>query len=130
MKILIDTDILLDVALDRTPYAENSGHILDWAENHPGSAGVAWHALANVAYLVKDDPRSFLGELLAFTIVPGTSAKAAPQAFELPVTDLEDAFQVAAAIQFGAERIVTRNIKDYRRSPILATTPSQFLKNL
>jgi heme oxygenase len=25
-------------------YAENSGHILDWAENHPGSAGVAWHA--------------------------------------------------------------------------------------
>ena len=130
MKILIDTDVLLDVALDRAPHFEDSGSILDWAESHPGSAGVAWHTLTNVAYLLKGDPRLFLGELLEFVIVPGASTEAARQALRLPVADLEDAFQTVAAMQFGAERIVTRNVKDYRRSPIPAITPKQFLKEL
>jgi predicted nucleic acid-binding protein len=130
MKILIDTDVLLDVALDRAPHAEDSGFILDWAESHPGSAGVAWHTLTNVAYLLKGDPRRFLGELLEFVFVPRTSTEAARQALRLPVADLEDAFQAVAAMQFGAERIVTRNVKDYRRSPIPAITPKEFLKEL
>jgi len=130
MKILIDTDILLDVALDRSPFADASGHVLDWAENHPGSAGVAWHTLANVAYLVKGNPRAFLRELLSFVIVPGTSTEAARQALELPVADLEDAFQAVAAQSFTADCIVTRNLKDYRRSPIPAISPDQFLRDV
>lgn len=128
MKVLIDSDILLDVALDRAPHAEASGSVLDWAESHPGSAGVAWHTLTNVAYLLKDDPRLFLNELLSFALVPQTSTEAARQALKLPVADLEDAFLVVAAMQFEAECIVTRNVKDYRRSPIPALTPEQFLK--
>ena len=130
MKILIDTDVLIDVALDRVPHAEESGWVLDWAESHPGSAGVSWHTLTNVAYLVKGDPRRFLRELLGFMIVPGTSTEAARQTLRLPVADLEDAFQVVAALQFGAKHIVTRNTKDYRRSPIPAITPSQFVEEL
>jgi predicted nucleic acid-binding protein len=130
MKILVDTDVLLDVALDRVPHAEDSGGVLDWAESHPGSAGVAWHTLTHVAYLIKGDPRLFLRELLEFVIVPGTSTEAARRALRLPVADLEDAFQTAAALEFGAEHMVTRNIKDYRRSPIPVITPAQFLKKL
>ena len=130
MKILIDTDILLDVALDRAQFADASGQILDWAENHPGSACVAWHTLANVAYLVKGNPRAFLRELLAFVIVPGTSTEAARQALELPVADLEDAFQAVTAQSFTADYIVTRNLKDHRRSPIPVASPDQFLSDL
>jgi predicted nucleic acid-binding protein len=130
MKILIDTDILLDVALDRAPFAAASGQILDWAENHPGSACVAWHTLANVAYLVKGNPRAFLRELLSFVMVPNTLTDVARQALELPIADLEDAFQAAAAQAFGADHIVTRNVKDYRRSPISAMAPEQFLSDL
>jgi predicted nucleic acid-binding protein len=130
MKILIDTDILLDVALDRVPFVEYSGQVLDWAENHPGSACVAWHTLANVAYLVKGNPRAFLKELLSFVIVPGTSTEAARQALELPVADLEDAFQAITAQTFTADYVVTRNLKDYRRSPVPAASPEQFICDL
>jgi predicted nucleic acid-binding protein len=130
MKILIDTDILLDVALNRAPFAEASGQILDWAESHPGSACVAWHTLANVAYLVKGNPRAFLRELLAFVIVPNTSTDVARQALELPIADLEDAFQAVTAQAFGADHILTRNLKHYRRSPISALAPEQFLNEL
>ncbi len=130
MKILIDTDVLLDVALDREPHTEASGATLDWAEGHPGSAAVAWHTLANLAYLLKGEARSFLEDLLGFVVVPEASTDAARQALRLPIADLEDAFQVVSAVQFGADRIVTRNISDYRRSPIPAVTPGQFVKAL
>jgi predicted nucleic acid-binding protein len=130
MKILIDTDILLDVALDRAPFADSSGQLLDWAESHPGAACVAWHTLANVAYLVKGNSRAFLRQLLSFVIIPSTSTDAARQALELPVADLEDAFQVATAQTFAADHIITRNLKDYRRSPVPAAIPEQFLNDL
>jgi hypothetical protein len=47
---------------------------------------------------------------------------------ELPMRDLEDAFQVAAAIAWGAECIVTRNLPDFKSSPIRAVSPAAFLK--
>ena len=46
------------------------------------------------------------------------------------MSDVEDAFQAAAALAWQADAIVTRNVGDYRRSPIPAMTPAQFLKRL
>jgi predicted nucleic acid-binding protein len=128
VKILIDTDILLDIALNREPYAADSGGVVDWAENHPGSAAVAWHTLANLAYLLKGEAHLFLEDLLGFVVVPETSTEAARRALRLPIADLEDAFQAVSAVQFEADHIVTRNTRDYGRSPIPAVTPTQFLQ--
>lgn len=69
----------------------------------------------------------FPAELLGFTFVAPTSTDAARHPLRLTLADLEDAFQVVAALRFGAERIITRNIHDYKRSPIQAMTPSQFI---
>lgn len=55
MKVLIDTDILLDVALGRTEFFDDSAAVLIWAESHPGQASVAWHSFSNIAYLLKSD---------------------------------------------------------------------------
>jgi predicted nucleic acid-binding protein len=46
------------------------------------------------------------------------------------MTDFEDAMQVAAAHACGAQHIVTRNIKDYTRSPIRAVSPREALSRL
>ena len=130
MRILIDTDVILDVALDRAPFAEESGLVLDWAERHPGAAGVAWHTVANVAYLLKQDARPFLSELLDFVVVAQTSTEEARQAIALPMADLEDALQAVAALRFQADHVVTRNIKEYRHAPLSAITPGEFLSLL
>jgi len=61
-------------------------------------------------------------------VVPETSTEAARRALRLPIADLEDAFQAMSAVQFGADHIVTRNTRDYGRSPIPAVTPTQFLQ--
>jgi len=123
VRILIDTDILLDVVLLRQPHFADSAAVVDWAEAHPGSAAVSWHCLANLHYLSKDGARDFIGELLDFCEVPATGSAQMHQALSLGFSDLKDAMQVAAAILFGGQLIVTRNIGDYRLSPIRAIHP-------
>ena len=129
MRILVDSDVLLDVALIREPHAERSAAVLRWAEAG-GDAAVAWHSLSNCAYLLKGRGRRFLRELVEIVEVAPVSTADARRALELPMADLEDAFLAAAALAWGADAIVTRNIADYRRSPVDALTPSAFLKQV
>ena len=48
-------------------------------------------------------------------------------ASRLPLKDLEDAMQVGAAIACAADYIATRNVRDFRNSPVPAVTPSRFI---
>lgn len=66
MKVLLDTDILLDVALRRAEFVNDSAAVLSWAEANPGSAAVAWHSIANLAYLIRPDGREFIRDLPEF----------------------------------------------------------------
>ena len=133
--ILIDTDVLLDVALDRQPHVEDSARLVDWIEGSRRRAFVAWHTLSNFYYLVRpdrggEDVRRFLEELTRFLVVAPTDTDALRYAATLPMTDFEDALQVAAAHACGVETIVTRNVTDFEGSPIPAMTPADFLASL
>src|SRR5712671_3664730 len=129
MRILLDTDVILDVALNRESFLRSSQDVLRWAEGQPGQAAVAWHTLSNVAYLTVS-PREFIRQLLEFVEVSPVSTKDARHAVRLPMGDLEDALQAAAALAFEANFIVTRNVRDYRKSPIPAISPSDFVSKL
>lgn len=130
MKALLDTDVLLDVALRREGFYEDSAAVIDWAEAHPGSVAVAWHNLSNLFFLVRPDARGFIREILEFVEVPKVGRKEMQAALGFPMADLEDAMQAAAALAFGAEFLVTRNLTDYRRSPVPALAPAEALKRL
>ena len=62
--------------------------------------------------------------------VATTGTESLHYAATLPMTDFEDEMQVAAARACGAQYIVTRNVKDYARSPIRAVTPQGALDDL
>ncbi len=119
MRILLDADALLDVALARDPFAVDSADVLRWAETG-GAAAVAWHSLTNCAYLLKGGGRPFLERLLRLVEVAPVATADARHALDLPLSDLQDAFQAAAALAWQADVIVTRNVSDYRRSPVRA----------
>ncbi len=74
--------------------------------------------------------RDFIVELTRFVAVATTDTEAIRYAAALPMTDFEDAMQVAAARACGAEHIVTRNVRDFERSPIRAITPQEALDEL
>ena len=133
--MLLDTDVLIDVALDRQPHSEPASEILDRLEHGRQNAFIAWHTVSNFYYLVApshDDigARDFIVELTGFVAVARTGAEAVRYAASLPMTDFEDAMQVAAARACDARYIVTRNVKDFARSPIPAISPREALNRL
>jgi len=133
--ILIDADVLIDVALDRKPFSNAASELLDRLQTGPKRAFVAWHTLSNFYYLVAPshggpDTRSFIAELVRFVAVAECGTDAIAYAVRLDMADFEDAMQVAAAHACGAGFVVTRNVKDFRRSPIPAITPSEALEAL
>lgn len=133
--ILLDTDVLIDVALDREPHSEPGFGLLELIEQGVETASIAWHTISNLYYIVRPNlgdvtTRQFIGELTDFVYVAETDTESIRFANRLPMADFEDAMQVAAAQACNAQFIVTRNIRDYEQSPIPAVTPQQSLEQL
>lgn len=133
--ILIDTDVLIDVALDREPFSGPASELLDRLQMGPKRAFVAWHSLSDFYYLVAparggSDARVFISELVRFVAVAECGTDAIAYAAGLGMSDFEDAMQVAVARACGARFVVTRNAKDFRHSPIPAIAPQEALEAL
>ena len=131
MRLLIDINVLLDVALQR-PGAPASAQVLGLC-GRQHEAWLAWHSIATLAYLIERqqtdiEGRDFIRSLLAWADVAPTSRADALAALDLPIADFEDALQAAAAMACGAQVIVTRNVRDFKASPVMARTPEAFLR--
>lgn len=133
MKALFDTNVVLDVTLDRPQLAASSRAALTWGFEHPGRACIAWHSVATLAYFLerhgrRSAVRALVGELTARLDIAGGSDRELLRAIELPVSDFEDAMIVALAESASATHIVTRNTTDFRRSPVKVVTPEEFIR--
>ena len=133
--ILVDTDVLVDVATQREPHAGSSMQLLDLLERRSRMAFVSWHTLSNFYYIVRPirgatQARAFLLDVTRFALVVPTDAEAFRYAASLEIPNLEDAMQIGAAWACGAQWIATRNVNDFRKSPIPARRPEQLLKEL
>lgn len=135
MRLLVDTDILIDFALNREGYALAARELIDALEARPGVGCIAWHTASNFYYLVSSPAgaktsRDFLYDLTRFLEIAPTTTKYLRIAAKLPMKDFEDAMQVAAAMAFDAELIVTRNVRDFGKSPIPAVKPREAVARL
>lgn len=135
MNVLIDTDVLIDLALGRTPHDAPAAHLLDALERRRASGFLAWHSASNFYYLVapkrgNDAARAFLLDLARFVEIAPTTTESLRQAGRLRYRDFEDAMQVAAAMACGADLIATRNHRDYAGGPIRAAAPGEVLRLL
>lgn len=131
MKILVDTDVLLDVALDRKAFVNESGAVLEWCQQTPGGALIAWHTVSNIYYILRvarsdAKGREFVADLLSFTGVASGGTESVRHALTMRITDFEDAMRVAAAMSGNADVIVTRNVVDYRHALVPTITPQEF----
>jgi predicted nucleic acid-binding protein len=131
LKILVDTDVLLDVALDRKDFVEESSAVVEWCQQTPGGALIAWHTISNIYYILRvarsdAKGREFVADLISFTAVASGGTESVRHALTMRIRDFEDAMQVAAAMSGNADLIVTRNVADYRDAIIPAITPQEF----
>ncbi|MEY2878339.1 MAG: hypothetical protein RLZZ15_719 [Verrucomicrobiota bacterium] len=132
LRPLLDTNVLIDLAVSRPGLNATSGAVVAWSLNHPGTTVVAMPSLATVNYLMGREcgaakAREFIGDLVPGIEVAQLDTAGVTRALELPLSDFEDALIAAAAENSGATHIVTRNVRDFRKSPVPAVTPEKFL---
>jgi predicted nucleic acid-binding protein len=135
VTVLLDTDVLIDVALDRESHVTASAALLEAVERGDAAGFIAWHSLSDFQYLVtphhgSSGAKEFLLDLLHFVGVAQLSTASAAYAAGLPMKDFEDALQVAAATACGADVIATRNVRDYSGSPVKAEIPADVLRRI
>jgi predicted nucleic acid-binding protein len=133
MRILVDTNVFLDVLMARSEWLTNSRHILDWCDAHPGQGWIAWHTLSNLYYIGAktvgtEAAHQQIDEILEVFEVATGDTESARLARRLRMGDFEDALQAVAAQSCTADAIITRNLKDFKNSPVKALSPAQFTK--
>lgn len=119
MKVLIDTNVILDVLLDRQPHADAS--VALWATIEAGSAHgmLAAHAVTAIHYLIRRElgatrAHRTISTMLKVFGVATVDGPVIQLALGLPLSDFEDAVTAAAAQFAGCDYIVTRDTKGFR----------------
>ena len=132
MHLFLDTNILLDIIEARPDFVENSTEVLFVAEEMEARIFIAWHGLATVYYLIRRGRTEAVAmqeidRILGWAEIAPVDSETAFRARSFDLPDFEDAMQCASAENCFADMIVTRNTKDFARSPVSAVTPIDFL---
>ncbi len=127
-RILFDTNVVLDVLLDRQPFVEASAAAWAAVETGNWKGMLAAHAVTTIHYLVQKDmgavkTRQIISALLTVFDVAAVNGVVIQEALHLPLSDFEDAVTAVAARMAGCECIATRDPKGFRGSPVRALTP-------
>jgi predicted nucleic acid-binding protein len=131
-RVLIDSDVILDVALVREPFWPASKLVLGRAETRHFSGFVSSNSVANLYYILRKaggdlKARSFLRTLLSYLKTAPVGHDNLLQALSSPFGDFEDAVQNEAATSEKCDCIVTRNVDDFQESLLEVLTPAEFV---
>lgn len=132
MKALLDTNIVLDVLLDRKPHSVDSAEVFRLIEQGAAEGMLCATTITTLDYLLtqsmsRNKARGVLSQLLTIFEVATVNRAVIEKALLSQMTDFEDAVLDHAAQNSGADVIVTRNIKDFARSVSTVMDPKQFL---
>ncbi|MCU0650211.1 MAG: PIN domain-containing protein [Gemmatimonadaceae bacterium] len=131
-RVLIDTNIVLDVALARQPWVEAGSELLDLVSRQRIDGFVAAHAVTTVHYLIERArgravARTAIADLLTIVDVVPVGRADFLRALSTETRDFEDAVHVAAALSVGAHWIATRDARDYRNAPVPCRTAAELV---
>lgn len=135
MKVLIDTNVILDVLYKREGFYEDSLKIWKLCETRKIDGYISALSIPNIVYILRRelDPEKTLEVInninLVFKIYD-LKSEIIMQAAEKKTKDYEDALQMVTVQKLKASFIVTRNIKDFIGSKIIAVKPSELLERL
>lgn len=131
-RLLVDTNVILDVLLDRRPHADTSISI--WAAVEMGRAEgfLAAHAITTIHYLIQRElgavrAKQLIALILRVFRVAAVDSAVIERALRLPIVDFEDAVTTAAALASECEYVVTRDPKGFRGSPVRVLGPEAAL---
>ncbi len=135
MKLLIDTNVILDVLCNRSEFVEDASKIFKLCEIKKIDGYISALSVPNIVYIMRKELdsakiREILEKFSLIFKITDLKAEDIKKAANLDFKDFEDALQSICAKRIKANYIVTRNIKDYSNSPITAIKPSELLERI
>jgi len=130
-KVLLDTNVVLDIALQRPNFYEHAKNIFNLIKQNKIIAFVSATTVTDIFYVLKReklDAFKYLKELLKIIDVLNVDKEIILTALYSGWIDFEDAVQSQVAIENNVDIIVTRNTKDFQKSEnIEVLTPKDFI---
>ncbi|MGH8612978.1 MAG: PIN domain-containing protein [Gammaproteobacteria bacterium] len=135
MRILFDTNVILDILLDRQPYSEDAAALLSYAERGDISGYAAATTITTLYYLCARAGGSVkakrqVASILALIEIAPVNRSVIESALASRMRDFEDAVLAAAGALVRVEAIATRNKQDFRLGRVATSTPRELLELL
>lgn len=134
-RVLLDTNVVLDIILDREPFVEAAAEL--WELNREGrfTGYISTITPVNVFYVTRkikgvDVAQQAVTKLVTSLQICLIDSACLQKAVTSALIDYEDAVQYEAAVANGLDAIVTRNVKDYRAAALPVFSPDDFLNQL
>lgn len=134
MKIMFDTNIILDLLLVRTPFVNQARSLFSALETGQLQGVISATTLTTIFYLASKvlgpaGARKTVSHLLQLFEIAAVNRSVLDQALNSGFPDFEDAVLYHSGVQAGVHGIVTRDIKDYKKATLPIYTPSELLKS-
>ena len=135
MVLLIDANIILDVLLNRTDFVKDSAMIWKLCETEQMKGYVSTLTFANLVYIMRKqlDPEKIEDVFHKLNLIfefADFSVSDLTHAADLNWNDFEDAVQSVTAERVHADYIITRNVRDFSKSRVMAFTPPELLARI
>ena len=135
MVLLIDANIILDVLLNRTDFVKDSAMIWKLCETEQMKGYVSTLTFANLVYIMRKqlDPEKIEDVFHKLNLIfefADFSVSDLTHAADLNWKDFEDAVQSVTAERIHADYIITRNVRDFSKSRVMAFTPPELLARI
>jgi predicted nucleic acid-binding protein len=134
-RLFVDTNIVIDLFAKREPFYTEAATLFSLADTKKLSLNVSALTFANANYILlqskkQDEAKLILRKLKLIVSVVSLDEKIIGLSLnDNDFKDYEDALQYYSALDNGAEAIITRNLRDFKKSKLPVMTAAQFLKN-
>jgi predicted nucleic acid-binding protein len=135
MKVLVDTNVALDILLNRSAFYSNSMAVFVLAEHKIITGHISASAVTDIFYIAqkqlgKNAAQEAIKRLLQVFLPATVTGNNIYQALDLAWDDFEDSVQFIVGEALSADFIVTRNPQDFASGSISAVTPEQFIQTI
>jgi predicted nucleic acid-binding protein len=135
MKVLIDTNVVLDFLQERQPFVEDAARLFEKIDNGEVEGFIAATTITNIYYIVRkvagvQAAQDAIAQVLADLHICAVEANALKQALALNFPDFEDAVQYASGMAYGVDVIVTRDASGFVDAEIPVMLPGELNRTL
>lgn len=134
MRILADTNVIIDALTSRKPWNESAEKIFLMAANNTIEMYITASSATDIYYLIRkhlhdaDTAKTIMGKLYSLIGILEVTEENCIDALASPIRDYEDAVVEKVVARQGMDYIVTRNIKDFQSGNTNVIIPDEFIK--